>query len=404
MWIGVENMVEFSGNLNEILLSFSLLLDVAENKPFQHTKKVAYIAMEIVKKMDKPQLLEHAFQGAILHDIGVTHSLLLQGKNAFITAETTNRHHHVSTGWEVAKELPLDEEIPEIIKYHHERWDGSGIFGLVGNETPFLSQVIHLADQLELRFDGTKDGSNHRNEIRQWLESEKGKTFNDEIVDVTLSLLEKDKMWIDLGNYDIQSSLIDRMPNRRIEVNISQMEKIARAFSIIIDKKSAFTHKHSQGVSERAYLTGKALGYDEDKCVKLRIAGYLHDLGKLVVPNEILDKPDKLQSEEILVIKKHSYYTKFILKQIFSFKEIAEWAGNHHENLLGTGYPEGLKGVDLTEESQIIALSDIYQALTEDRIYRKGLGVEEALKMLGKLVNEGYYSKELFKTFCSITS
>ncbi len=392
-------MSNFQVNLNEILLSFSLLLDVAENKPFYHAKKVAYITLLMVKQMNRTELMDHAFQASILHDIGVTHSLLMQGRTAFINAETTNMEHHASTGWEVAKELPLDGEVAEIIRFHHEKWDGTGLYGLSEKEIPFLSQVISLADQLELKFEGKKDALSYRNKIRQWLISEKGKGFNPEIVDAVLDLLQKDKLWIDLGAYDIRPYLKELIPNNVINIDIQQLEQIAKAFSIIIDKKSAFTHQHSKGVSEKAYLMAKAFGYDEEKCGKMKIAGYLHDLGKLVVPNEILDKPGKLEEEEMLTIKKHPYYTKYILKQIQGFDEIAEWGGNHHENLLGTGYPEGLERNSLTEESQIIALCDIYQALTEDRIYRRGLDVEKALEIILKMVETGRFNKHVFDIF-----
>ncbi|MBM7616355.1 HD-GYP domain-containing protein [Alkaliphilus hydrothermalis] len=393
-------MGDFKVNLNEILLSFSLLLDVAEKKPFQHAKKVSYITLLTVEKMDRNDLKNHAFQGAILHDIGVTHSLLLQGRKAFVKAEMNNLDHHATTGWEVAKELPLNQEVSEIIRYHHERWDGTGLYGLKGDKIPLLSQIIALADQLELRFNSGRDSLAFRKDIRQWLNSEKGKGFREDIVDAVLELLQKEKMWIDIGTYDIQPNLKMIIPNKVMELNINELEQISRAFAIIIDKKSDFTHQHSIGVSEKAYKLAKAFNYDEEKCTKMKIAGYLHDLGKLLVPNEILDKPGGLDDEEMLTIKKHPYYTKFILKQISGFEEIAEWSGNHHENLKGSGYPEGFGGVNMTEECQIIAVCDIYQALTEDRIYRKGMEQEKALEIISKLVSQGYFEKYIFDNLC----
>jgi HD-GYP domain-containing protein (c-di-GMP phosphodiesterase class II) len=138
----------------------------------------------------------------------------------------------------------------------------------------------------------------------------------------------------------------------------------------------------------------KVIGYDEETSRKIRIAGLLHDLGKLAVPNSILDKPDKLTEEEFMVIKSHTYYTKEILKEIDGIDDIAEWAANHHEKLDGSGYPEGLKGDEIGEIDRHVAVCDMYQALTEDRPYRKGLELKQAIDIIAKSVKDNKVSGE----------
>ncbi|ABR49420.1 metal dependent phosphohydrolase [Alkaliphilus metalliredigens QYMF] len=389
-------------NLNELLLSFSLLLDIAENRPFQHSKRVAYIAMQIILKLKKTEFLSLTFQAAILHDIGMTHSILLNGREIFYKEETVSVTSHSKTGYEIVKALPIEDEIAEIIKYHHERWDGSGVEKYKEDEIPFLAQVVALADYVELNYDRRQDNLHYRNEFRSMLEKEKGVRFNPELTDVLLTLLQQEKLWLDLGVYDIHSLLLPLIPTQAIKIGIDELEQISKAFAVIIDKKSAFTHHHSEMISDRAYKMAKALGYDELKCRKMRISGYLHDVGKLIISNEILDKPEKLTNEEMMVIKKHPYYSKFILKQIKGFEEIAEWGPNHHENLLGTGYPEGLSGEMFTEEAQVMAICDIYQALIEDRIYRAGMSRERALEILSQLVDKGYYKRYILEHFIEI--
>lgn len=405
---GDECMNKFEVNLNELLMTFSLMLDLAENKPLQHTKKVAFIASIIIRELNKDHLLEQTLQAALLHDIGVIPSVFKFGREAFVEEEgeffKQKKNHHATTGWEIAKELPIEKEISDIIKYHHERCDGSGPYGLLGNDIPLLSQVIGLADQFELKFEPKRDSLGHRNEIIDWLKQEKDKSYKGEIVDALLRRLGKDKLWFDLGTFNIEAILQEIIPQKIIKVDIDQLEKIAKAFSIVIDQKSAFTHQHSIGVSDKAYLLAKSMGYDGIKSKKIRVAAYLHDFGKLVVPNEIIDKPDKLLPEEMLVIKKHPYYSKYILKQIKGFEDIAEWGSNHHENLLGTGYPEGISGDEFSEESQIIAICDIYQALIEDRIYRKGMEQKRALEIISSLVEKGYYSQYIFNEFLKCLS
>src|SRR5690606_22787980 len=125
----------------------------------------------------------------------------------------------------------------------------------------------------------------------------------------------------------------------------------------------------------------------------------LHDIGKLVVPLSILEKPGKLSQQELQVIKSHPYYTKLILKQIKGIEDIAEWAGNHHEKLNGKGYPEKLMGSNITKEDQIIAIADIYQALTEDRPYREGMDSQTAIEIMMDMADRGELSKEMIRDF-----
>lgn len=133
----------------------------------------------------------------------------------------------------------------------------------------------------------------------------------------------------------------------------------------------------------------KTIGYDETKCIKLKIAGLLHDIGKLAIPKEILDKNGSLNKDEFSIIKSHPYYTNIILNRFGEIGDIGFWACNHHEKLNGKGYPRGLKSKDLCEEDRVIAVCDIYQALIEDRPYREGMDFNRAFSILDKMVSEG---------------
>jgi HD-GYP domain-containing protein (c-di-GMP phosphodiesterase class II) len=128
--------------------------------------------------------------------------------------------------------------------------------------------------------------------------------------------------------------------------------------------------------------------FSEHDAKMMKIAGYLHDLGKLAVPVEILNKPSKLTKEEFQIIKSHSYYTYRILEPITGFKIINSWASFHHECLNGSGYPFHHGANDLSLGSRITAVADIFTALTEDRPYRSGMDKENVLGIIRKLVNE----------------
>ena len=148
----------------------------------------------------------------------------------------------------------------------------------------------------------------------------------------------------------------------------------------MIYAQSEFTQTHSSGLSEKLEKMAEFYKMDTIIALKLLIATDLHDLGKLVISNDILDKPGKLSKEEFEEIMKHPKITRLCLQDINGFEEIAKWAGNHHEKLDGSGYPEGLIAKDLDFNSRLITCLDIYQALREDRPYRKSMNHNKALK------------------------
>ena len=119
------------------------------------------------------------------------------------------------------------------------------------------------------------------------------------------------------------------------------------------------------------------------------VAGFLHDLGKVAVPNSILDKPGKLEPEEFDVIRAHTYYTYQILSTIGGFEDIVSWASFHHERLDGKGYPFHVSGDELSLGSRIMCVADVFTAVTENRPYRQGTPRDETMPILRNLVKSG---------------
>jgi HD-GYP domain-containing protein (c-di-GMP phosphodiesterase class II) len=136
-------------------------------------------------------------------------------------------------------------------------------------------------------------------------------------------------------------------------------------------------------------------GLSADSCAKIEIAGLLHDVGKLRVPDGILDKPGALDQQERQIINTHSFETYQILRHIKGFEEITPWAAYHHEEPGGSGYPFRLDGRTLPIEARLLRVADIFQAMVQDRPYRKGLDREQALGFLGHLAAAGRLEPEL---------
>ncbi|MFB1081686.1 HD domain-containing phosphohydrolase [Jeotgalibacillus sp. JSM ZJ347] len=161
--------------------------------------------------------------------------------------------------------------------------------------------------------------------------------------------------------------------------HISDKLKSLRDVAIKVEAKDRYTAKHSQRVAEYSVSIARKMKMDTAHLKKLTRAAFLHDIGKVNVPKEILNKPEKLTDEEYEIIKKHPADGAAMVAQTY-YKDLAPIIHQHHERLDGSGYPDGLKGDEILIEAKIIAVSDTFDALTEDRVYRKAWTAESALE------------------------
>lgn len=388
----------FKIKLGQLLSSLSFILDVSENRYFNHSRRTAYISYAIAKEMAiEDDLLDDIYYASLLHDIGMGGQMFQYSIPEIHNNESLMKEH-CKVGFQIVKKLPLDKNIPKYILYHHENWNDNKIFGINRMDIPLPSQIIHVADYMDilyLRKMGHKDYKIDVEDIKCWLKNMKGKAFSPDVVDALFSAMDREKFWLDLKPSNLKQVLDIIEPGKDTYIDIGGLKSISEAFSALIDQKSKFTFEHSQGVARITKNLAIYSGYDPLMVEKLQIAANLHDIGKFIVPNSILEKPARLTKDEFQVIKSHVYYTKLILMQIDGLGRLADWAGNHHERLNGTGYPEKLDYRTLTKEDQIIAISDIYQALTEKRPYRKGLVHDKAIDIMLDMAKEGNISKSM---------
>jgi len=175
---------------------------------------------------------------------------------------------------------------------------------------------------------------------------------------------------------------MDKLGYLPLDFELDNIGKFANMFSHIVDFRSPFTATHSSGVTAVTEYLSKMMGFSDNEVFMMKIAGYLHDLGKLAVPVEILDKSAGLDTSEFRIVKSHSYHTYRILENITNLETINSWAAFHHETLDGNGYPFHLKEGELSLGARIMAIADILTAITEDRPYRKGMGKKDSFDVL----------------------
>ena len=169
-----------------------------------------------------------------------------------------------------------------------------------------------------------------------------------------------------------------------------RLDRITEAFAQVIDAKSPYTFNHSSGVADYATRVAAELGHGPDALRALRRMGLLHDIGKLGVSSRILDKPSKLTDEEFAQVRRHPVHTSEILLRVPAFAPLAADAAAHHERIDGRGYPDGLAGDAVTENARILAVADVFEALTATRPYRGPLPADEALAIMRRDVGTAF--------------
>ncbi|MGO9437167.1 MAG: HD-GYP domain-containing protein [Terracidiphilus sp.] len=285
-------------------------------------------------------------------------------------------------GAHILRKLGLGEISAEAVRGLDEHWDGSGYpERRTGDEIPIESRILAIAQHLDVF--ASEQGTGKAIEV---LRERSGRWFDPELVQIAEGLHREGTLWLaalpDSAESHTREAALDLAPDSVADLEASDIDLICEAFADVVDAKSSFTYRHSLGVTDAAGKIADQLGLTEQRRSLVHRAALLHDIGKLRVPNSILDKPGKLDPEEWRVVQEHPRLTREILSRVGAFDELAAIAGAHHEKLDGTGYPDRLSAGQLPLEARIIAVADIYGALTEDRPYRPGMAVERALEIM----------------------
>ena len=290
-------------------------------------------------------------------------------------------------GAEIARKMRFSRSVQEGIRALDEHWDGTGKpDGLLADEVPLASNIALLAQVLDIFH--TEQG---REAALSEARAREGTWFKPEIVAAALKAQEAPDFWDTLGAETLEKAVFSLAPAFEADVvDEDYLDEIAAAFSDVVDAKSPFTADHSHRVMLYADMIAAEMGLSEAHRRWLRRAALLHDLGKLAVSNQILDKPGKPDEAEWDAIKSHPLHSEKILERVAAFKDIAPLAGAHHERLDGKGYPYGLKGEEIALEVRILTVADVFDALTADRPYRPAMAQEQAFAILLKDIGTAF--------------
>jgi HD-GYP domain-containing protein (c-di-GMP phosphodiesterase class II) len=410
--------------LSEVIGALSYALDITEGEPPGHAQRSCLIGMRLAQELRlDAETRSDVFYALLLKDAGCTanaarmaalfgandHELKRTGKRvdwarklpalAWSVRSVAPRESprvklerllaikdegevtrslmqaRCDRGAEVARLIGLTEGTAEAIRTLDEHWNGHGHpRRLAGDQIPLLGRILCLAQTVEIFH--AKGGIDDACAVAR---RRSGSWFDPDLVKALEAFRGDASFWASLTEPDLTRW---EPEDQVIEVDADRLLRIASAFAAIVDAKSQWTYFHSDRTSLIATNMGAALGLDAEAVDDLRRVSLLHDIGKLAVSNRILDKPAALTDAEFARVKEHPLFTQWVLERMSAFEEVAAVGAAHHERLDGSGYPRGLHGDDLTLPMRVLAVADVYEALTAERPYRHALAEEQALDII----------------------
>jgi putative nucleotidyltransferase with HDIG domain len=287
-------------------------------------------------------------------------------------------------GATIIAKLGMGDLASEAVRSLDEHWDGSGYpDSIKGQQIPLLARICAVAQHLDIF-----SASRGTQSAIDTLQERSGTWFDPHFVRIALLLHRRGKLWTNCSpgdsEEDTRRAVLDVDAGTQHKLQPGQIDQICEAFADVVDAKSHFTFRHSIGVADAAFGIAETMGLPADRVQLVRRAALLHDIGKLSISNTILDKRAVLSAAEWEAVRQHPRTTRLILERVRSFREMAVIAGEHHEKLDGSGYPDKLTARDLSLESRIIAVADVFGALSEDRPYRAGINLQDTFSIMAK--------------------
>lgn len=330
---------ELNVSLLDMVMCVSRTADLVSPMLADHQRRVAYLSARLATAMglSKDEQVRILAAGA-LHDIG---ALSLSDKLAAFDFEIQHTALHTQVGATLLRAYEPLAPLADLVLHHHTYWDDKN------KKAPLGAQLVHLADRIDVLLRHGADSCllTQVEGVCKRIQAVAGRMFNPDIVSVFLDLAQQESLWLDLQPAMINSVLTRKLHEYEdLSLDLDALLGFTQLISHLIDFRSRFTATHSEGVAATAHTMGSLLGYEDDHCRLIHVAGYLHDLGKLAIPTTLLEKPGSLTPTEYAFIRSHTYHTYRSLEAVPGLERIAAWAAFHHERLDGTGYPFRLGG------------------------------------------------------------
>lgn len=385
--------------LKNVLLSLSNVVDLMHPSVNEHHARVAYIAYRIARAYGcDTTAIRNVVLAALLHDIGAFSAQERLNLLEFEDGTYAQVDSHAEVGYRLLRDFKPFATAAFYIRFHHKPWQTSKIKQPLIHrefEVPIASHIIHLADRIAVLIRKDESILYQVPRITDRITKHNG-VFMPELVQVFQGIANREEFWLNILYEPSNSAFDSEIELDSILLNDDQMESVVNLFRRIIDFRSAFTAMHSCGVAVTAGILAKIAGFAGEDIHMIKLAGYLHDFGKIGISSEILEKPTPLISTESSIMYSHPYHTDRILRPLPFFDTVRVWAAQHHERLDGTGYPFHVHNDALSIGSRIIAGADVFAALSENRPYRNGIPIADVLAIMQHMVDDHHLDPDVY--------
>lgn len=366
----------------------SKMLSEVDKSFIARGEQTAYIALSLAKKQDLDVNVTRRFVlSALFHDIGSIWSSA-NPHSEIISFDADSAYERALSSYLFLKYFSPLKGYASIVLFSNGREDRQQM-----NPFYYLGVKLHLCNTIDYL---NSQGKN-KDEISEAIFKDSGKKYNSKDVEDALSLIKSGEMLTSLQNssaHDVLDKYLSGVYFRR-DIVRNYLFMVTYCFEFY----NTETMFHSRMTASLCYLFGRYLNYDLHKLCVLYTAGLFGDIGKVKIKREIMEKPGKLNPDEVTEMKKHIDYTKSILEGCIKDKEVIDIAYAHHEKLDGSGYPLGLKGDQINMDQRIIAVADIAAALMAKRTYKDAYPLEKTIAELEQMKAEGKLDPQIVDLF-----
>lgn len=388
-----------------LLAPLSRAFDLAEGRAPGHAQRVAFIGVYLANELGlDAKRIEEVFFACLLHDVGMATipgaPRIESGRGSRLIAGTASAREvlasvpaggwadmlealkrHCEQGARIARRLGLGEAVARAVANHHDCWDGSGLPGSqAGHRAPIVSRIVAVADRVESMIDAEGSPLVVRRRGPQLVREMAGAELDPELAGTMAGLASRDEFWLGFYDNDLAATLMSL--NYGGIMAREELFAFIGALSDVVAARNGREAGCGRRVAEGARRMALACDMTERRADLVQVAALLQDIGTLGVSSHILSKPDILSIDEMATVQMHPIYARDILSEVPGFGAAAWWVGCHHERIDGKGYPGMLEGDEVPVEAQIIGMCEAYDALTNDRPYRRAMAPQDAIEVM----------------------
>lgn len=371
--------------LADLAMCLADVVDCVDGAVAGHHHRVSALCNALGDLMELPPTSrEHLTLAGAVHDIG---ALSLSERLHALRFDVDHSEHSLP-GYLLLRTFEPFSDVADIVRWHHVWHSNTAATERESQQRiPRESGMLFFADRVAVLASIYGDEPDLIDQIRVIAARNAGSMFAPDVVDAVLSAPDTHGFWRYL--HADAATLAEAQSDASTQLPWDCLEDFAVTVSKLIDFRCSFTASHSSGVAACAQMLAALSGMSSSDIRLIRIAGYLHDVGKLAVPRELIERTGPLSDDERDVMRSHVSYSSAALWRLGSPPQLQMWVGRHHERPNGTGYPSGLGEDDLDTGCRVLALADVFVALTETRPYRAALGRDETVTILREMGGRG---------------